>query len=62
MNVNRAKDTKITTMRLSRHVLAAAQRKAKQKGISRTLYIEQLIRRDLRMPEQEIEAGNGVFA
>lgn len=54
-------DTKITTMRLSRRVLAAASRKAKQKGCSRTFYIEQLIRRDLGMPA-EGEAQDGVFA
>jgi len=62
MNVNKPKDTTVTTMRLSRRVMAAAARKATQKGISRTLYVEQLIRRDLRMPEQDIEPGTGVFA
>lgn len=41
--------TTITSMRLSASVLKAATGKAAKLGVSRTHYVEQLLRRDLKM-------------
>jgi len=41
--------TTVTTMRLPPDLLAKVSKKAEKKGLSRTQYVEQLIRRDLGM-------------
>lgn len=50
--------TTITSMRMSPALMSLASKRATAQGISRSQYIEQLVRRDLGVEGVDLEAAN----